>query len=103
MNKRLAALALTLLAFGVYSTFIVVQHGYFGFLELALAEPWGGQMFLDLVIALSLFIAWMVRDARSRGMTPWPFIVVTLALGSIGALLYLVAREVRQPRAALAI
>ena len=103
MNNRLTALVLTLLAFGVYSTFVVVQHGYFGFIELALAEPWGGQMFLDLVIALALFMTWMIRDARERSITAWPFVVVTLALGSIGALLYLAVREVRAPRRALAL
>ena len=59
---------------------------------------WGGaQVFTDLVIALLLACVWMVYDARERGLSAWPFIAITLVLGSFGPLLYLVVREVRAP------
>ena len=35
----------------------------------------------------------MVPDARRHGLPAWPFVLVTLALGSIGALSYLVVRS----------
>ena len=44
------------------------------------------------MIALSLVIAWMVRDARARGVSPLPYVVLTLALGSVGPLVYLIRR-----------
>jgi hypothetical protein len=37
----------------------------------------------------------MVRDARERGLNPWPFVILTVLAGSFGPLLYLVLREVR--------
>ncbi|MAQ18644.1 MAG: DUF2834 domain-containing protein [Sandaracinus sp.] len=82
------------LAFAVYSAVIVLEHGYLGFVtDVALASDWGLQVVLDLVIALSLFLTWMVRDARERGLPAVPYVLGTLALGSVGALAYLVHRE----------
>ncbi|MDO9125636.1 MAG: hypothetical protein Q7U42_02135 [Parvibaculum sp.] len=47
------------------------------------------------MIVCVLAIIWMVRDARTSGVNPWPFVAVTLAAGSFGILFYLVAREVK--------
>jgi hypothetical protein len=81
-----------LLIFGGWTTVVVLDHGYTGFLTLAAEHHWGAQMFVDLAIALALFAVWMVDDARSRGRTVWPFLVLTLFTGSIGPLLYLSLR-----------
>ena len=97
--KSLAILATVLVAFTVYSLGVVAAHGYTGFLELALAEAWAGQMLVDLVIALALFLTWMLRDARERGLPAWPYALGILTLGSIGALAYLVHRQARALRA----
>lgn len=51
------------------------------------------QVLADLVIALSLVLVWMVRDARQRGVSPVPWVAATLLLGSFGPLFYLLARE----------
>jgi hypothetical protein len=45
------------------------------------------------VIALSLILAWIWRDARTRGATLWPYVLLTAAFGSVGPLLYLIRRE----------
>lgn len=100
MKPRLVLLLVVLVAFTVYTLGVVAERGYTGFLELAVAEPWGGQMFVDLVIALTLFLVWMVRDARERGIAAWPYALLVLTTGSIGALAYLVHRTVREERAA---
>ncbi len=86
------------MGFTAYSLTVVAGHGYFGFLELAAAEPWGMQLFLDLCIALCLFTFWMVPDARARGITPWPYLLAVVTLGSIGALAYLVHRTLSSSR-----
>lgn len=95
MNIRLFALLAVGLPFTAYTAVVVGDHGYTGFIELALAGAWGGQVFLDLVIALVLFTFWLVPDARERKLPALPYLVAITTLGSIGALAYLVHRELR--------
>ena len=89
---KLAIAAVVLAAFGAYSIWVVWSYGYFGFLSLAGREPWAMQMLLDLVIACSFGSGWMLADARRRGIAAWPFVLATVALGSIGLLAYVVRR-----------
>jgi hypothetical protein len=94
------ALPLTLLVgFTGFSLWLVAGESPIGFLTLARDEPWGLQVLLDLVLALSLFLTWMRRDARARGIPAWPYFVGTLLLGSPGALAYLVHRGLAARRA----
>jgi hypothetical protein len=86
--------AIVLAGFGAFSIWVVATQGYFGFLGLAGREPWGLQMLLDLVIALSVAFGWMRSDARRRGIATWPFLIATIVLGSIGILAYCVRRGV---------
>ena len=83
-------------AFTIYTSIVVVNHGYTGFIELAMAGGWGAQMFIDLVIALVLFSIWMFPDARERGIPFWPYFLLILTTGSIGALGYLVHRTLKE-------
>jgi protein-S-isoprenylcysteine O-methyltransferase Ste14 len=96
MRTQLAILLAVTAAFTLYTLAVVVDQGYTGFLTLAWREPWGGQMFVDLVIALTLFMVWMLRDARQEGIPSWPYVVLVLTTGSIGALGYLVHRSARR-------
>jgi hypothetical protein len=84
--------ALVLAAFGAFSVWVAATHGYTGFLSLAAREPWALQMLLDLAIACSFAIGWMMRDAKRRGIKPAPYVVMTILLGSIGILVYTVRR-----------
>ena len=90
--------ALVLAAFGAYSLWVVAGHGYTGFLSLAAREPWALQMLLDLVIACSFGVGWMLHDARKKDIKAWPFIVTTVLLGSIGLLAYVVRRDLGRAR-----
>lgn len=85
-------LILVLAVFGAYSAYVVYDVGYVGILQSHLTNAGGVQVLCDLTIALSLVCVWIVRDARSRGRNPWPFVVATLFLGSFGPLLYLLLR-----------
>ncbi len=96
--KSLLVLAV-LLPFTVFSTWVVIDGGYLGFVDLATESLWGLQVFIDLCIALSWAIGWMVQDARKRGARAWPWVLLTLGLGSIGPLSYLLFRELRGRRA----
>jgi len=94
MTKTQILLGLVLAAFGVENIHAIAHFGYIGFFENLLSAGLPTLLvFSDLLIALSLVMVWMWRDARERGATLWPYLVLTLALGSIGPLLYLIRRE----------
>ena len=96
MNFKLFSVVAVFAVFSIYSALIIFDHGYTGFIELALTGGWAMQVFIDLCIALTLFIIWMFGDSKDRGLPFWPYLVVTLTLGSIGALAYLVHRTIRE-------
>lgn len=83
----------TLLAFGAYSAWVMWDFGYLGIWRAGFANAAALQVLLDLVIACLLICGWMVADARSKGLTAWPFVGITIAAGSFGPLLYLLYRE----------
>ena len=96
MKLRLFSLIAVFAAFSIYTSMVVMNHGYTGFLELALTGGWGAQMFIDLSIALILFTIWMVPDARERAIPAWPYFLAILTTGSVGALAYLVHRTAKE-------
>ncbi len=86
--KRIVLLII-LIAFLALTTIAVWQHGYLGIFVQQFQNFAGIQVLVDLVIALSIFLVWMWKDAKSAGRNPWPWLFLTLATGSIGALIYL--------------
>lgn len=87
------------LAFTAYTTLVVVEFGYTGFIDLAMTGGWALQIFIDLCIALTAFIVWMLGDAKARGIAGWPYAIAILTTGSVGALAYLVHRSFRSDTA----
>jgi hypothetical protein len=90
-------------AFSVFTFWVLAQTGLIGFYQQLLSTPAGWQVFADIAIALVLVLAWMWRDAADSGRRFWPYAIVTLALGSIGPLLYVLlmpsAARTRAPQA----
>ena len=76
-------------AFSAFTLWVLAQTGLVGFYEQLLGTPAGMQVFADIAIALVLVLTWLWRDAQANGRRFWPYAVLTLALGSIGPLLYL--------------
>jgi hypothetical protein len=79
--------------FGLFSTYVLYGHGYIGLWQAGFTNAATLQILLDLVIACTILIAWMFRDAPQRGLNPWPYALMTLAGGSLGVLVYLIRRE----------
>jgi hypothetical protein len=87
----------TLALFSLLTTAALWQHGYWGILQPHFQSTGAGQVLADLVIALSLVMIWMWRDARATGRNIWPWLAVTLVAGSFGPLLYLLTRPQARP------
>lgn len=91
MNQRTVAIVLGI-PFLAITAYAVSQVGYWGIIEPLLQDSAGWQVFADLVIALVLLLTFLIPDAKSRGINPWPWVIATCLLGSIGPLGYFVYR-----------
>jgi len=89
MNRISLSLLAVIAAFGALSAVALLQHGYIGLFEMQLQNSGGMQVLTDLIIVCVLAMCWMVADARKTGRTVWPYLVMTLLLGSFGPLFYL--------------
>jgi hypothetical protein len=95
MKGRQVLLEVVLLGFAVLTGYAVYAHGYVGFFQLMLANVATLTGLVDLCIALTLIVVWMWNDARARGVSPIPYALLTLLLGSVGPLVYLLRRDSR--------
>ncbi|MAU59365.1 MAG: DUF2834 domain-containing protein [Parvibaculum sp.] len=95
MSGRLIALIAVIIGFGALSAQALMEAGYIGIFLQHFETYAGMQVLTDLVIVCVLAIIWMIGDAKTSGVNPWPFVVLTLAAGAFGPLFYLVAREVK--------
>jgi hypothetical protein len=93
MNWKTIGLGVLLADFAAFSAWVVYEHGYLGLFAAVAANAATMQLGLDLVIALSMVGVWMHHDARQRGISAAPYLLLTMLAGSIGPLLYLVLRE----------
>ena len=91
---------LTLAIFlAIPSIFAMLDYGYIGFFPAALVNSASKQVFCNLIVSLSLVCTWMVRDARKRGISVLPYVVITVLFGSFGPLLYLLREDALPQRA----
>jgi len=89
MTRRTLAI-LILIPFSILSIYAVMKVGYVGIFDYHRHSPAGWQVFTDLVIACVLLLALIVPEAKRRGINYWPFVIITLFLGSFGPLCYFV-------------
>ena len=95
MTRNLPLSILAFASFTGFTAWVVLREGLTGFIPLALEHGWGMQMLLDIAISLVVASFWIVSDAKKHGLSPWPFVIACIPLGSIGALAYLVYRALR--------
>ncbi len=101
MNGKQVGLSVVLVGFTGLNAYCVYEYGYVGFFQLVLANAATVAALVDLTIALSLVTLWMWQDSRERGIGFVPYMILTLTLGSIGPLCYLIRRESTAPARAL--
>lgn len=89
-------LLIVLALFSALSALALWHHGYWGIVAPHFQSFGAGQVLADLVIACSLLMVWIWRDAQATGRNAWLWIALTVVAGSFGPLIYLLTR---QPRA----
>ena len=92
---RIAALVLTLVAFVVWSLWLVHDEGLIGLHTLVWEQDGGAQVFGDLSVALVVAWAFVSKEARARGVPVLPYIIATPFVGSPALLACLIHRELR--------
>lgn len=103
MSWKRLGIGLLLAAFAALNAWVVYEHGYVGFFEQVLANSATVAVLVDLTIALGLVTVWLWGDARDRGVSPLPYVLLTAVFGSVGPLLYLFRREGDEAVPALAV
>jgi len=89
-NKILYAAAAVLV---LVTLMALLREGIGGMKTPFATSLWTLQYFVDLVIALGLFMVWMWSDCRSRGKNPILWIAATFMAGSLTPLIYLIIRK----------
>jgi hypothetical protein len=98
MNARQTLALAVLVPFLAFTEWVLYTEGYVGFWAQALGSPVALQLTLDLMIALGLVLLWMQADARETRIPFLPYLLVTLVIGSVGPLSYLIHREAKARR-----
>ena len=98
MTRIALLLIVVITAFGVLSGYALMEHGYWGIIAYHFPSSAGWQVMTDLVIVCTLAIVWMLSDARKTGRNAWPFVALTVVLGSFGPLFYLLFGQLRAAR-----
>jgi len=86
--------------FFAYSLWPVLTIGPLGFWTEHVRNAWGVQIWFDLLCAFGTAWALLAPRARAEGVSPWPWLALILATGSIGllAMLAYVLRRESIPR-----
>lgn len=92
MRIQQIGLEVVLIGFSALTAYTIYQYGYSGFFQLIAANAATITEGVDLTIALGLILLWIGQDAQKRGISLLPYVLLTLALGSVGPLLYLIRR-----------
>ncbi len=87
--KHLRMLSIVLLVpFTALTGYALYDIGFMGVFEHQFSNSGGLQVWIDLAIAVTLILFWLVPNAKRTGRNPWPYVIITMIAGSFGPLLY---------------
>jgi MFS superfamily sulfate permease-like transporter len=92
MNIKQIALGIVLAAFSVLTAYALLEYGYVGFFREVISNLASLTLLVDLLISLTIILVYLGNDASRRGVSAVPYLLLTLAFGSVGPLLYLIRR-----------
>ena len=78
-------------AFSAWTAYALVDEGIVAIWQEISGSLWSNQIFIDLLLAAGIALAFVIPEARRVGMKPLPWVVATAATGCI-ALLAMLAR-----------
>ena len=94
MNKAL--LIFVLVVFSALTGYTLLHYGgLFAWLSFYTRDPASWQVVADLIIAMSLLLVFIRRDAQANGRPFVPWAVFCLVVGSFGPLLYFITAKKR--------
>lgn len=94
MNAKQIVLGIVLVGFAAMTLYTFSQHSVYDlFFVVPMMNAGTLLVTTDLVICLVLIGIWIWQDARARGVSPLPYIVLLGLFGSVGTLLYLIRRS----------
>ena len=92
MNNRILAV-IGIIVLGIITIMAFWVDGLIGFAD-AITFSWASlQIFIDLVISITIICFWIYRDANARGKNPWPWIIAAYIVGVFSPLAYIIMRE----------
>ena len=92
MNLKQIALGTVLAGFSILTAYALLEYGYVGFFREVISNLASVTLLVDLVISLTIILVYLGNDANERGFSAVPYLLLTLAFGSVGPLLYLIRR-----------
>lgn len=93
VTVRRAVYAVIVVAMAIYTVVAVLADGA-GFFTRPFTDSTSSSLIVtDLLIELTLISVAIYLDCRRRGRNPWGWIVVTMTLGAVGSLGYLLIRS----------
>ena len=92
MNLKQIALGIVLAGFSILTAYALIGYGYVGFFREVISSLASVTLLVDLTIALTIILVYLGHDASERGVSAVPYLLITLAFGSVGPLLYLIRR-----------
>ena len=92
MNSRTTAI-LVLIPFTALTAMAIVSDGTNGFPAAITYSLTSLQIWVDLVIAMLFWCAWVIRDAKASGRNGLPWVIAALLFGAFAPLLYMVAYQ----------
>lgn len=101
--KSVALPLIALLAFASYTVSVMLQaeQSLIDFGINLMSRPDTAQVVIDLYLLAILAGIWMYHDARKRGqsgLSVIPYLLITAIFVSVGPLLYLVVRGLKNPK-----
>ena len=92
MKIKQIGLGIVLAGFSILTAYALLEYGYVGFFRKVTANLASVTLLVDLVISLTIIMVYLGNDAKERGFSALPYLLLTLAFGSVGPLLYLIRR-----------